>query len=51
MTVAQLEAPAEDVLPLGHTEHELELLPPVLERYLSAAHAVQFVEVWELEAW
>jgi hypothetical protein len=51
LTVVQLEAPAEDVLPLGHTEHELELLPPVLERYLSAAHAVQLVEVWELEDW
>jgi hypothetical protein len=49
--VVQLEAPAEDVLPLGHTEHELELVPPVLERYLPAAHAVQFEEVWELKAW
>jgi hypothetical protein len=45
VTVVQLEVPAEDVLPLGHTEHELELVPPVLDRYWPEAHAVQLVEV------
>jgi hypothetical protein len=51
VTVVQLDAPVEDVLPLEQLEHELELVPPVLERYLPAAHDVQLVEVWELEAW
>jgi hypothetical protein len=47
----QFDAPVEDVLPLEQLEHELELVPPVLERYLPAAHAVQLVEVWELDDW
>ena len=45
------EAPAVDVWPLEQPEHELALLPPVLERYLPAAHAVQLVELWELDDW
>eukprot|EP01047_Picozoa_sp_COSAG01_P033084 COSAG01_NODE_2420_length_7729_cov_109.231717_2_plen_65_part_00 len=51
VTVVQFEAPAEDVLPLEQLEHELALVPPVLERYLPAAHAVQLVEVCELADW
>jgi hypothetical protein len=50
-TLVQLEAPAEDAWPLGQLAHELELVPPVLERYRPAVHAVQLVEVWELDAW
>jgi hypothetical protein len=41
----QLDAPAEEVLPLEQLEHELELVPPVLERYRPAAHAVQLLEL------
>jgi hypothetical protein len=48
LTVVQLEAPAEDVLPLGHTEHEVELVPPVLERYVPTAHAMQFAEATQV---
>jgi hypothetical protein len=43
------EAPLEDVLPLGQLEHELELVPRVLERYRPAGHAVQLLPVYPLE--
>jgi hypothetical protein len=39
------EAPLDDVLPLEQLEHELELVPPVPERYRPAAHAVQELEL------
>jgi hypothetical protein len=45
------EAPAVDVWPLEQPEHEPEWVPPVLERYLPAAHAMQLVEVCELADW
>jgi hypothetical protein len=51
VTAVQLDAPVEDVLPLEQLEHELEPVPPVLERYRPAAHAVQLVKVWELDDW
>jgi hypothetical protein len=41
----QEEAPTEDVLPLEQLKHELELVPPLLERYVPTAHAVQFAEM------
>jgi hypothetical protein len=44
-------APTEEVLPLWQLEHELAVVPPVLERYLPEAHAVQLVEVCELADW
>ena len=46
---SQEKAPAADVLPAGQLEHALELVPPVLERYRPAMHAVQLVEVWALD--
>eukprot|EP01047_Picozoa_sp_COSAG01_P070071 COSAG01_NODE_10526_length_2142_cov_2.203133_2_plen_118_part_00 len=45
LTVLQLDAPAEEVLPLEQLEHEPALVPPVLERYRPAAHAVQLLEL------
>jgi hypothetical protein len=45
------EAPLDDVLPLGQLEHELELVPRVLERYRPAGHAVQLLPVYQLEDW
>jgi hypothetical protein len=45
LTVLQLDAPAEEVLPLEQLEHEPVLVPPVPERYLPAAHAVQLLEL------
>ena len=41
--------PEFEVLPVGQLVHELELVPPVLERYWPAMHAVQLVEVWALD--